>query len=359
MDKFGWENYKKRIFAQADVAAGLSLPEQTQLARVTAENRGNWTIGTVSGELLGVILRNFTRSNLLPKVGDWVVYKSLPDKERVLIEKVLPRFSQLSRKDPKPGEAVEEQVLAVNVDKVFLVQGLDNNFNLNRLERYLVAVQQAGAEPAIVLNKTDAAQGLDDLKQEAGERLPGIKIFFVSAKTGAGMKELKDSLGLGETVVFLGSSGVGKSTLINWLLSSLVQETKEVRGKDSKGRHTTTRREMFILPGGGIVIDTPGMRELQLWAGKEAVTETFEDIRKLIRNCRFADCTHGDKAKGCAVRQALENGELAEERYNSFIKLLKETEFQDNKENPVYQKGKKEFWKKINKQQNKIYKSEV
>lgn len=353
LNNFGWKNYKRRIDAV------LSWPKNAQLARVTTENRGNWVLGTAQGEIFGVILRNFTRDNLLPKVGDWVVYKDLQDKERVLIEKVLPRFSQLSRKYPKPGEALEEQILAVNVDKVFLVQSLDNNFNLNRLERYLVAVQQAGAEPAIVLNKTDVAKGLEGLMQEASERLPGIKIFFVSAKTSAGMKELEDSIASGETAAFLGSSGVGKSTLINRFLSSAIQKTKEVRDEDSKGRHTTTRREMFVLPSGGIVIDTPGMRELQILAGEEAVIDAFADIREFTRSCRFFNCTHSEKAKDCAVRQALESGKLSRERYNSFIKLLKETEFQENKDNPAYQKGKKEFWKKINKEQNKKYKYEA
>ena len=349
LNNLGWENYKRRV------GVALSLPKQAQLARVTVENRGNWVLGTAQSEIFGIILRNFTRDNLLPKVGDWVAYKDLQDKERVLIEKVLPRFSQLSRKDPKSGEAIAEQILAVNVDKVFLVQSLDNNFNLNRLERYLVAVQQAGAEPAIVLNKADIAEGLEDLRRKSNARLPGVKIFFVSAKTGAGMKKLEDSIAPGETVVFLGSSGVGKSTLINRFLSFAIQETKEVRGKDSKGRHTTTRREMFVLPNGGIVIDTPGMRELQILAGEEAVVDAFADIRELTLRCRFLNCTHSEKSKDCVVRQALASGKLAKERYNSFIKLLKETEFQENKDSPAYQKGKKEFWEKVKKELKSKY----
>ena len=169
------------------------------------------------------------------------------------------------------------------------------------------------------------------------------------------MKKLEDSIAPGETVVFLGSSGVGKSTLINRFLSFAIQETKEVRGKDFKGRHTTTRREMFVLPSGGIVIDTPGMRELQILAGEETVVDAFADIRELTLRCRFLNCTHSEKSKDCVVRQALESGKLAKERYNSFIKLLKETEFQENKDSPAYQKGKKEFWEKVKKELKSKY----
>lgn len=354
MDLFslGWENYRKKLEAPPEI------PETGLVGRIAAENRKNWVVFSERGENLGITLRNFSRKNPAPKIGDWVLFKRLPGEERVLIEKNLPRFSKISRKDPRPGERIEEQIIAVNIDKAFLVQGLDNNFNFNRLERYLTMVRDGNVEPVVVFNKTDTAAGrLDSLTVLARDRFKGAEVFFVSAKTGEGMGKIKNAIRPGETVVFLGSSGVGKSTIINRLFETVLQATGEVRGKDSKGRHTTSRREMFVLPAasveperkhGGIVIDTPGMRELQLLVSRESVDDVFEDFEKLGRECRFTDCDH-EASKGCAILAKVKTGEIAPERYKSFLKLRREAEFIGSKGNPEQERAKKSFWKKINK----------
>jgi ribosome biogenesis GTPase len=238
-----------------------------------------------------------------------------------------------------------------------LVQGLDNNFNFNRLERYLTMVRDGNVEPVIVFNKTDAADNLDSLMGLARDRFKNTKTFFVSAKTDEGMKNIKNAIRAGETVVFLGSSGVGKSTIINRLSETILQATGEVREKDSKGRHTTSRREMFILPAisaesgrerGGIVIDTPGMRELQVLVSQESVDDVFEDFEKLGKGCRFTDCDH-ETSKDCAILAKLKTGEIVSERYKSFLKLRREARFIGSKGDPEQERAKRSFWKKVNK----------
>ena len=348
----GWEDYCKKI------EEPLEIFETGLVGRIAAENRKNWVVFSELGESLGITLRNFSRKNPMPKIGDWVLFKRLPGEERVLIEKNLPRFSKISRKDPRPGGKIEEQIIAVNVDKAFLVQGLDNNFNFNRLERYLTMVRDGNVEPVIVFNKTDTAvDRLDSLTVSARERFKDTETFFVSAKTGEGMENIKNAIHHGETVVFLGSSGAGKSTIINHLFETVLQATGEVRGKDSRGRHTTSRREMFILPAaaaeseqkhGGVVIDTPGMRELQLLVSRESVNDVFEDFEKLGKECRFTDCDH-ETSKGCAILAKVKTGEIVFERYKSFLKIRREAEFVDSKGDPEQERAKKSFWKKVNK----------
>ena len=347
----GWENYSKKIEEPS------KIPETGLVGRIAAENRKNWIIFSELGENQGIILKNFSRKNPMPKIGDWVLFKRLPGEDKVLIEKILPRFSKISRKDPRPGGKIEEQIIAVNIDKVFLVQGLDNNFNFNRLERYLVMVRDGNVEPVIVFNKTDAADNLDSLMVFARDRFKNTETFFVSAKTGEGMKNIKNAIRAGETVVFLGSSGVGKSTIINRLFETILQATREVRGKDSKGRHTTSRREMFILPTastesererGGVVIDTPGMRELQVLASQESVDDVFEDFEKLGKSCRFTDCDH-EISKDCAILAKVKTGEIVMERYESFLKLRREAGFTGSKVDPNQERAKRSFWKKVSK----------
>ncbi len=353
MDLFslGWENYSKKLERSS------AIPETGLVGRVAAENRKNWIVFSELGENSGIVLKNFSRKNPMPKIGDWILFKRLPGEEKVLIEKVLPRFSKISRKDPRPGGKIEEQTIAVNIDKAFLVQGLDNNFNFNRLERYLTMVRDGNVEPVIVFNKTDVADNLDSLMGLVQDRFKNTKTFFVSAETGEGIKNIKDAIRVGETVVFLGSSGVGKSTIINSLFETTLQATGEVREKDSKGRHTTSRREMFILPvisaesrseRGGIVIDTPGMRELQVLVSQESVDDIFEDFEKLGKGCRFADCDH-ETSKDCAILAKVKTGEIVSERYKSFLKLRREAGFISSKSDPEQERAKKSFWKKVNK----------
>ncbi|KKT86475.1 MAG: hypothetical protein UW85_C0001G0023 [Parcubacteria group bacterium GW2011_GWA1_Parcubacteria_45_10] len=340
MSHWGFENYKNKIGGELGVKEEL-------IGRVAVENRKNWILYTAFGEVEGIILKSFSRKSAMPKTGDWVLFKKLKGEKKVLLEKVLPRFSKISRKDPKPGQAIEEQVIAANIDKAFLVQGLDNNFNLNRLERYLVAVRDGGVEPVVVFNKLDLNAG-DSVLRKIKTRLAKEKVVLTSAKTGAGLKELAGLMKPGETAVFIGSSGVGKSSIINRFLKETVLPTKEVRGKDSKGRHTTTKRELFVLPEGFLVIDTPGMRELQILASLDSVSDFFEEIEKMSSNCQFSDCDH-QSSKGCAILKAVENKELSFERYKSWLKLKSEARFVEQKKSLDYQREKKQFWKKVNK----------
>ena len=343
----GWERYVANSNADANAFTGKTI------GRVTAENKTNWIVGTDEGEHTAVILRNFTRANPVPKTGDWVAYDPIEnDKGKILITAVLPRFSTLSRITPKanpnPDAPDISQIIAVNVDTAFIIQGLDNNFNEKRIERYLVMVRQGNAKPAIILNKTDLAQNIDATKQAMSERFPDVPVFFISATTGQGTETLAHAIEPEETVTFLGSSGVGKSTLLNALLGADIQSTGAVREQDSRGRHTTTRRELFVLPSGGIVIDTPGMRELQISADTEQVEGVFNTINALAQQCRFPDCDH-ERSQGCAIRNAVARGDISEETYKSFIKLRREAEFNESKDSVQYQQAKKQFWKTVHK----------
>ncbi len=255
-----------------------------------------------------------------PAIGDWLAVILLEDGQAVL-HAVLDRASVLMRKSP--GTPTRPQVLAANVDTAFLVSGLDGDFNIRRIERYLTQTLAGGIRPVIVLNKADQCTDVWDRLASIRRAAPGVAVAVVSARTGTGLDELRSHLEPGRTVVFLGSSGVGKSTLINRLIGKDVQATFEVRPDDSRGRHTTTRRELFLLPGGELVIDTPGLRELQLWADQTSLGEAFPDIEELSVNCRYRDCTH-EAEPGCAVNAAVALGRLDAQRLASYRKLLKE-----------------------------------
>ncbi len=294
-------------------------------ARVAVEHRRAFILyteeGELAGEAAGKLYHGAESAADLPKVGDWVAASRLIGEPKAIIRAVLPRRTKFSRK--APGEQDVEQVIAANIDRLFIVQGLDHDFNLRRLERYLVMAWEGEAEPVILLNKADLCENIEEYVSAVEQIAPGVKTLPLSARTGAGLESMRDMLREGETVAFIGSSGVGKSTLTNRLLGEDVLKTAEVRTADSRGRHTTTRRELFILPGGALVIDTPGLRELQLWYSGEGLSETFADIEKLARNCHFADCTHFHETR-CAVLDALRNGTISQSRYESYQKLQKE-----------------------------------
>jgi ribosome biogenesis GTPase len=242
-------------------------------------------------------------------------------RERATIQAILPRTSLFSRK--VAGQETLEQILAANVDVAFLVAGLDRDFSIRRLERYLTMAWESGARPVIVLNKTDLADDLEARRADVAGVAGAVPVHAISSKVGSGIEELSPYLQPGRTVALLGSSGVGKSTLINRLVGRERQLTRDVREKDSRGRHTTTHRELVPLPGGGLLIDTPGMRELQLWSADEGVQETFDDITDLAEHCYFRDCRHETEPK-CAVKAAAEDGRLASDRLESFLKLQEE-----------------------------------
>jgi ribosome biogenesis GTPase / thiamine phosphate phosphatase len=257
-------------------------------------------------------------------VGDWVALARPEGHDVDIAEAILPRTSAFTRKDP--GEQAIGQVMAANVDTVFVVQALaPNGPNLSRLERELVLAWESGAIPAVVLTKADLCVDADALRDEVAAVALGVDIHVTSAVTGVGVDELHDLIEPGQTVAFFGASGVGKSTLLNSLVGSDVQATAEVRETDGKGRHTTVAREMFFLPDGGILIDTPGMRALALWDAEEGIASAFPDIEELAVGCRFADCTH-TREPGCEVLAAVESGELTPRRLDSYLRLKEELE---------------------------------
>src|SRR3954452_14617700 len=256
-----------------------------------------------------------------PAVGDWVAIQPPAGEGRARIHAILPRRSRFSRKSP--GERTEEQVVAANVDVIFLVSGLDGDFNPRRIERYLTAAWDSGARPVVVLNKLDRCADPEGCLLETEAIALGVPVHRVSALTGENCEQLAAYLVPGRTVGFLGSSGVGKSTLINRLLGRDVQRTGEVREGDDRGRHTTTHRELFRAPGGGLLIDTPGLREIQLWEGDQGIESAFPEIEELGEQCRFGDCKHQGEP-GCAVEAAAASGALTPERLESFRKLQRE-----------------------------------
>jgi ribosome biogenesis GTPase len=288
-------------------------------ARVAVRHHGPCELLTESGPLGGVPSGRLDEADL-PAVGDWVVARPLDGERKALIEAVLPRRSAFTRKEA--WHRTVEQVVAANVDTVFLVSAFGHDLNARRMERYLIGAWESGASPVIVLNKADlaAVPAADAAPIEAVAF--GVPVHAVSATTGEGLSALETYVVPGTTVALLGSSGVGKSTLVNRFSGEPVMKVRSLL-EDGRGRHTTTHRELVPLPGGGLLLDTPGMRELQLWAGEEALDSTFDDVVSLFDNCRFSDCAH-EREPGCAVQAALADGTLSRERYDSWRKLQRE-----------------------------------
>ena len=269
------------------------------------------------------------RPGELPAAGDWVAVAARHDEGAGTIHAVLPRRSAIVRK--AAGNPTEAQVVGANVDTVFLVTSLNDDLNLRRLERYLATAWESGAQPAILLTKADLCDDPAAAVLDVQAIAYGVPVHAVSTVTGEGIDELGAYLGEGKTIALIGSSGVGKSTLVNRLAGREVLATQEIRESDGRGRHTTSHRELVPLPGGGLVLDTPGMRELQLWESSDGMQEAFDDVEELVDACRFADCGHGVEPD-CAVQAALADGSLAPERYESWVKLQRELEHLERKQ---------------------------
>jgi ribosome biogenesis GTPase len=311
LHRLGWDDGWEAAFAEHR-AAGL-VP-----ARVAIQHRGAYDLLTQDGELRASAANRLVRAEELPAVGDWVGL----DPETGLVEAVLPRRTTISRKEVL--QATREQILAANVDVAFLVQALPLDFNVRRLERYLAMAWESGAQPVVLLTKTDLVDDVSPFLAEVeAVTLGSCPVLAVSARTGSGLDEMLTWFKGNRTAVLLGSSGVGKSTIVNELAGEELLATQEVRDDDQRGRHTTSHRELILLPTGGVVLDTPGIRELQLWDAD--LEQTFRDIEELARHCRFSDCAH-DQEPGCAIRDALQQGTLPVERWNSYRKLQREME---------------------------------
>jgi ribosome biogenesis GTPase len=308
--------------------------------------------GDYRAEASGALLYGALSQGELPAVGDWVALRAIAQGEAIL-HAVLPRRTKFSRR--AAGTREDEQVIAANVDVALIICGLDGDFNLRRMERYLTLVHECGADPVLVLNKSDLCLDLKARLDAAQTVARGIPVVPISSTTVEGIAPLAPYLRAGKTFVLLGSSGVGKSTLLNRLSGEDLQRTSAVRDSDGRGRHTTTRRELIVLPQGAILIDTPGMRELQLWANQESLDQTFDDIAELAQYCRFRDCAHQVEA-GCAVRDALASGELAAPRWESYRKLQSEIRRHELLTDKTAALGAKQRLKAIHKAQREIYK---
>ncbi len=331
------------------------------LARVSVVHGEQYRIYTEQGEMpaeaIGALLYRTERS-AWPAVGDWVAVQPVGPAaapEQAMIHAVLPRRTMFSRR--AAGDREQEQVIAANVDLALIVCGLDQDFNVRRIERYLTLAHASGANAAIVLNKSDLCPDVSARIGETVRIAGGAPVIAISARSANGIEPVLRLLGPGTTIALIGSSGVGKSTLVNQLLGVERQPVQEVRASDSRGRHTTTYRELLPLPLGGALIDTPGMREIQLWAGPDSLDSTFAEIAELAAGCRYRDCSHGVE-DGCAVRAAIEAGDLDPARWQSYAKLRAEIAWHERQTDVHAAQAQKQKWKAIHKAMRVRYKNE-
>ena len=341
LSTFGWTAF----FEQRSTA----LREQgLEFGRVSWLSRGVYNLYTERDQRLARLSGRFyhhaTLASELPAVGDWVAFRERHN--ACIIQAVLPRHSKFSRK--VPGLTTEEQLLAANVDKAFLVTALDNDYNLRRIERYLAIAWESGAQPIVILNKADLCADVATRVAEAQRVTIGAPVYSISSLTGEGLLQLEREIAPAQTVAMLGSSGVGKTTLINRLLGKDAFATHPVRVGDDRGHHTTTARSLILLPSGALVMDTPGLRELQIWENDEGLERTFDEIETFAAQCAFSDCAHVTEPR-CAVRAAVEQGRLSAARLENFRKLQRELSYLERRQDVSAQLAAKRRWRSINK----------
>lgn len=331
LEDLGWSEQFQQGFAGMET-------EGCAPARVMLQERELYSVCGAEGEYAAEVAGRFRHQALTPQeypaVGDWVAVRLPRGEGRASIHAVLPRRTKFSRK--VAGARTEEQVIAANIDFVFLVSGLDGDYSVRRIERYLTAAWDSGANPVVVLNKADVCDDPGARAAEVESAALGAPLHVVSALTGEGLGVFRKYLQPGTTIGFLGSSGVGKSTIINSLLGHAAQRVQAVRPGDDRGRHTTTRRQLFLLEEGGLLLDTPGMRELQIWEGSEGIEASFQDIAELALTCRFRDCRH-DGEPGCAVLEAVDTGKLDSDRLESYHKLQREMRYLETRRDAAAQ----------------------
>ncbi len=327
-----------------ELKRGSSFP-----ARVSIVSRDRYTVISECGGMIAELPGSFRHkaSSLadFPAVGDWVAVERDTNDHTAMIHAVLPRRSSFSRKAVLGGEKTDEQVIAANIDTAFITVGIDGNFSVNRIERYLAIAYDSGAMPVIILNKVDIADDPDSILDEVEHVAFGVPVLAVSAKENRGIEDVAAHFEHGKTGVFIGSSGVGKSSLINCILGEDRMTTTNVRASDSRGRHTTTRRELIVLPNAGIVIDTPGLRGIAAFEDKGGIERAFGEIDSLAESCRFNDCSHTNEP-GCAVIEALEKGELDRRRYENYFKLLREKRYQSLRTDVAARRRQEREWNK-------------
>jgi ribosome biogenesis GTPase len=343
----GWTDALSSAFAPHE-AAGVTP------GRVSLEHTHIYRVLLADGERLARVagrLRHDAASRAdFPAVGDWVAVERPEADGDARIRAVLPRFSRFSRR--AAGDVTEEQIVAANIDVVFLVGGLDRDYNPRRIERYLVVAWESGAAPVIVLNKADLVDDPAAFVEETRVLATAVPVHAVSARAPETLEVLRQYLGRGKTAALLGSSGVGKSSIVNALIGEERLRTLDVREWDSRGRHATTVRQLIMLPGSGVLIDTPGMREIQLWNTGEAIAGAFLDVESIAEGCRFRDCRHRAEP-GCAVAEAVAQGRLEAGRLESYQKLQDEQAYQARQQDQRLQLEEKRRWKVISKAANK------
>lgn len=321
------------------------------IARIVATHKDRYEIVCNEGNGFAKIKRGCYYDNpnsIYPTTGDFVLIEWNNSGDSMIYE-TIKRESSFSRTASSSDRNRQlhnqhEQLVAANFDYVFIMQSLNNNFNINRIERYLSLAWESGGIPVIILTKSDLVENVQDYINEVESVAFGVDVYAISCKTNQGLDDLKKYFSKGNTIVFLGSSGVGKSTLVNTLYGKEVMKTSEIREEDSRGRHTTVSRNLIMLPNGAMIIDTPGMRELGMWNAEEGISKTFSDIEQLTENCKYSDCTHTNEP-GCKVLEAIENGSLTKERFEQYIKLQKESRY--NTDSEQYLRDKKEKFKNI------------